>query len=127
MNFQKLADQIKALKLHPATSREYDEGYQAARHDAWLITQEAADAGDLVATPALSLPVSNTELSKQASLDMQAAIGGSYVMDDGRSFWVDTATVREIMKRVTPIVLAECERHRLRGEHLHKPKDTVSA
>ena len=69
----------------------------------------------------------NTELSKQAMIDMECAIGGAYEMTDGRSFWIDAATVREIMKRITPVVLAECERHRLRGEHLHKPKETVSA
>jgi len=43
MSIQKIADDIKALKLHPATGEEYDAGYQAARHDAWLIAQEAAD------------------------------------------------------------------------------------
>lgn len=40
---QKIADDIKALKLHPVTSEEYDAGYQAARHDAWLIAQDAAE------------------------------------------------------------------------------------
>lgn len=69
----------------------------------------------------------NTALSAQASVDMQAAIGGAYVMDDGRSFWVDAATVREIMRRITPVVLAECERHRLSGEHRYKPEETTSA
>jgi hypothetical protein len=44
VSIQKIADDIKALKLHPAASEEYDAGYQAARHDAWLIAQEAADA-----------------------------------------------------------------------------------
>ena len=43
MSLQKIADEIKALKLHPATSEEYDSGYQAARHDAWLIAQDAAE------------------------------------------------------------------------------------
>lgn len=71
--------------------------------------------------------MTNTELTKQASMDLQAAIGGSYIMIDGRSFWIDHATVREIMNRITPFILAECERHRLRGEHLHKPKETISA
>lgn len=47
-----------------------------------------------------------TELSKQAHVDLQVAIGGSYIMDDGRSFWIDAATVREIMKRITPVILA---------------------
>lgn len=43
MSIQKIADEIKALKLHPATSEEYDAGYLAARHDAWIIVQEAAE------------------------------------------------------------------------------------
>ena len=71
--------------------------------------------------------MTNTDLTKQALIDLQTAIGGSYVMSDGRSFWIDHATVREIMNRITPIILAECEHHRLRGEHLHKPKETISA
>ncbi len=68
-----------------------------------------------------------TELSKQAHVDLQVAIGGSYIMTDGRSFWIDAAIVREIMKRTTPVILAECERHRHAGERLNKPKETVSA
>ncbi len=43
MSIQKIADDIKSLKLHPATGEEYDAGYQAARHDAWLVAQEASE------------------------------------------------------------------------------------
>lgn len=50
MNIQKIADDIQALKLHPASSEEYDAGYQAARHDAWLIAQEAAEVFDRATT-----------------------------------------------------------------------------
>jgi hypothetical protein len=31
------------------------------------------------------------------------------------------------MNRITPVILAECERHRLRGEHLYKPEEKISA
>lgn len=43
MSQQKIADAIKALSIHPDATDEYSAGYQAARHDAWLIAQEAAD------------------------------------------------------------------------------------
>ncbi|MBP2508152.1 hypothetical protein J2855_001787 [Agrobacterium tumefaciens] len=43
MNLQKIADDIQALKLHPAPHGEYNVGYHDARHDAWLIVQEAAE------------------------------------------------------------------------------------
>lgn len=39
----RLADEISALKLHPATSDDYNAGYIAARNDAAGIVQEAAD------------------------------------------------------------------------------------
>lgn len=38
-----IADQIKALMLHPATGEEYDAGYIAARTDAFAIVQEVID------------------------------------------------------------------------------------
>lgn len=59
--------------------------------------------------------INPTELSKQCEYDMDAAVGGAYVMDDGRTFWVDHATVREIMRRLRPIIGAECERKYLEG------------
>lgn len=40
---QKIADDIKALTIHPVATEEYSAGYQAARHDAWLIAQDAAE------------------------------------------------------------------------------------
>lgn len=43
MGIQKIADDINALTIHPVSTDEYSAGYQAARHDAWLIAQEAAD------------------------------------------------------------------------------------
>ncbi|MEJ1172642.1 hypothetical protein WA845_00210 [Agrobacterium sp. CMT1] len=43
MSIQKIADDIKALTIQPVASDEYSAGYQAARHDAWLIAQEVAD------------------------------------------------------------------------------------
>lgn len=55
------------------------------------------------------------QLSKQCDMDMQSVIGGAYVMEDGRTFWVDHATVREIMRRLRPIVSAEAERQYLNG------------
>jgi hypothetical protein len=57
----------------------------------------------------------NPSISKQCEYDLDAAIGGAYVMEDGRTFWVDHATVREITSRIRPIIGAECERHYLNG------------
>lgn len=41
---------------------------------------------------------------------LEIAIGGSYELPDGRSFWLDRVAVREIMGRVGPVIEAECER-----------------
>lgn len=41
----RLSAEISALKLHPATSEDYDAGYIAARNDAAAILQEASDNG----------------------------------------------------------------------------------
>lgn len=49
---ERLRNEIAALKLHPATSDEYDAGYIAARNDAFAIVQEAID-GLPAATEAL--------------------------------------------------------------------------
>lgn len=43
MSIQKIADDIKALTIHPVATDEYSAGYQAARHDAWLIAEESAE------------------------------------------------------------------------------------
>lgn len=43
MGIQKIADHINALTIHPVSTDEYSAGYQAARHDAWLIAQEAIE------------------------------------------------------------------------------------
>lgn len=43
-SIQKIADDIQALKLHPAPQGEYNAGYHDARYDAYLIAQESADA-----------------------------------------------------------------------------------
>lgn len=40
---QKIAEEIRALKLHPTTSEEYDAGYIGGRNDAFAIVQEAID------------------------------------------------------------------------------------
>lgn len=40
---QRIAGEIQALKLHPATGEEYDAGYIAARNDAFAIVQEVID------------------------------------------------------------------------------------
>ena len=40
---QRIADEISALKLHPATGQEYDAGYIGGRGDAFAIVQEAID------------------------------------------------------------------------------------
>lgn len=34
------------------------------------------------------------------------AIGGSYQLEDGRSFWLDTVAVREILNRAMPVIEA---------------------
>lgn len=41
---------------------------------------------------------------------LEMAIGGSYELPDGRSFWLEVVAVREIMGRVGPVIEAECER-----------------
>ena len=56
-------------------------------------------------------------ITKQALHDIDSAIGGKYELADGRKFWIDGATVREIMRRITPFIGAEIERHRLMAEH----------
>lgn len=56
-----------------------------------------------------------SNISKQCDMDLQAAIGGVYVLQDGRTFWVDHVVVSEIMNRVRPIIGAECERKYLAG------------
>lgn len=40
---QRIAGEIQALKLHPATGEEYDAGYISARNDAFAIVQEVID------------------------------------------------------------------------------------
>jgi GGDEF domain-containing protein len=55
-------------------------------------------------------------VSKQALHDIDGLIGGKYELGDGRAFWIDGATVREIMRRITPVIGAEIERHRLMME-----------
>lgn len=40
---QRIADEISALKLHPATGQEYDAGYIGGRGDAFAIVQEAIE------------------------------------------------------------------------------------
>jgi hypothetical protein len=42
-DLERIAAEIQALKLHPATGQEYDAGYIAARNDAFTIVQEAVD------------------------------------------------------------------------------------
>jgi hypothetical protein len=54
-------------------------------------------------------------VTKQCEMDLNAALGGVYVMEDGRTFWVDHATVREMLRRILPVVGAEAERHYLNG------------
>ncbi len=59
VNIQKIADDIQALKLHPAPQGEYNAGYHDARYDAWLVVQNAID--DAIGTDpaaALSTPTS---------------------------------------------------------------------
>ncbi|WP_430256488.1 hypothetical protein [Neorhizobium sp. DAR64872/K0K18] len=48
-------------------------------------------------------------VSKQTSMDLQQAIGGTFQLPDGRSFWVDAVTVREIMSRIVPVIGAALE------------------
>lgn len=62
-------------------------------------------------------------ITKQALHDIDAAIGGKYELGDGRQFWIDGATVREIMRRITPFIGAEIERHRLMTEP-NQPRGT---
>lgn len=60
-------------------------------------------------------------ITKQAEYDIDRAIGGTYELPDGRSFWLDHVTVKEIMRRAVPFIAAECERHRLIGGRTAKP------
>ncbi len=43
LTLKRIAAEISALKLHPATGVEYDSGYIAARNDAFAIVQEIID------------------------------------------------------------------------------------
>ena len=43
---QKIADEITALKRHPAATDEYWGGYADGRSDAWQVVQEAIDNAD---------------------------------------------------------------------------------
>ncbi|MBB5040849.1 hypothetical protein [Shinella fusca] len=60
---QQVADEILALKLHPATSEEYDAGYIGGRNDAFAIVQEAID--NLPPEPALEAGLSFEEQKAQ--------------------------------------------------------------
>lgn len=60
-------------------------------------------------------------ITKQAEYDINQAIGGSYELPDGRSFWLDHVVVKEIMRRAIPYIAAECERHRLIGGREAQP------
>lgn len=61
-------------------------------------------------------------ITKQAEYDIDRAIGGTYELPDGRSFWLDHVAVKEIMRRAVPVIAAECERHRLIGGRTTKPE-----
>lgn len=37
--------------------------------------------------------------------EIEARIGGAYHLPDGRKFWIDTATVREIINRIAPAIV----------------------
>jgi len=50
-------------------------------------------------------------LTKQGLVDIEGSIGGVYDLPDRQGFWMDTAVVREIMRRAVPVITAEIERH----------------
>lgn len=51
-------------------------------------------------------------VTKQCGCDLEMAIGGAYELPDGRKFWIDVASVREILNRIIPVVGAEVERQK---------------
>lgn len=61
---QKIADEITALKRHPAATDEYWGGYADGRHDACHVVQSAID--DLPEPPAPEPLLSTSEMQAQA-------------------------------------------------------------
>ena len=51
---------------------------------------------------------------------LDTAIGGEYHLPDSRSFWVDAATVREILRRITPVLEAA---ERVRPQPQSSPRE----
>ena len=50
--------------------------------------------------------MSLTPLEKQLETVIEAAVGGTYKMPDGRSFWIDAPVAREITRRVSSALAA---------------------